>query len=97
VPLAPDEAAELRHRARVLRLVAAQLGACTVNDLPIRGAADTWIGPTPQLCLDDLTSLRRRLRQAQDDLVSAAVGLERRADVVDAAARAATLSPGILS
>ncbi|MFM2073084.1 MAG: hypothetical protein RLZZ623_3348 [Actinomycetota bacterium] len=97
MPLAPDEAAELRHRARALRLVAAQLGACTVNDLPIRGGADTWIGPTPQLCLDDLTSLRRRLRQAQDDFVSAAVGLERRADVVDAAARAAALSPGILS
>jgi predicted NBD/HSP70 family sugar kinase len=93
VPLAPDEAAELRHRAHALRIVAAQLGACTVNDLPIRGGGDTWIGPTPQLCLDDLMSLRRRLRQAQDDFVTAAVGLERRADVVDAAA----LSPGLLS
>lgn len=78
------DAEPIRRRARTLRHYGAFLESCTAIDLFRRAGPSTWIGPTPQRCDDDLQSFRSRLQRAHDDLVSAAVHLERHADVVEA-------------
>jgi hypothetical protein len=81
------DAEPLRLRARALRNLGATLEACLATRLHLRAGADTWIGPSPQRCLDDLLTARRRLRHAADQLAIAAIALDRRADAVDAEAR----------
>lgn len=82
MPLADVES--LRGRARSLRLYGAVLDASAATELHLRAGNDTWIGPTPQRCLDELLAMRRRLRQANSGLVAAALALERQADAADA-------------
>lgn len=81
--------APLRARAQWLRSVAAQWSARDIDMLTVRAGSDTWVGPTPQQCLDDLRRISRELSAAHDELVAAAQRLEAEADVIDAAARAA--------
>ena len=87
--------APLRARAHGLRTVAAQLSPRDIDILTVRAGNDTWVGPTPQQCLDDLQRISRELGTAHDELVAAAVRLETEADAIDAAARAAAVRAAV--
>lgn len=76
---------QLRSRARELRRLARRLADSEATQLHQRAGADTWVGPTAQRCLDELYAVRRHLLQAHDDLVTAATGLDRKADQLAAA------------
>ena len=88
--------APLRARARVIRGVASQLTARDLDSLTARAGNDTWEGPTPQRCLDDLLRVRRELVTAHEELLAAALRLEADAERLDTAmliaARAAVMS-----
>ena len=46
----------------------------------------TWMGPTPQLCCDELVRMRADVLRVAGDLTTSATLLERRADEADLAA-----------
>jgi hypothetical protein len=81
-------AAQLRERARSLRRLATAARDGTAAQLWRRAGADTWVGPLPQACLDDLVAMRRRLLTVADDLDLHARRLEIDADQAEVAARA---------
>ena len=95
---APSTVAEqLRVRARALRVLAQVIDDCGAITLYRRAGIDTWIGPTPQRCLDDLVAARTQLQRSADDLRCAAHRLEVRAEQTDiAAARLLTSQMGRL-
>lgn len=77
---APSTVAEqLRVRARTLRVLAHAINDCGAMTMYRRAGVDTWIGPTPQRCFDDLVAARTQLRRSADDLRGAAYRLEVRA------------------
>jgi hypothetical protein len=73
---------DLRERARTLRRLAGTIDAADAAMLYRRAGVDTWIGPTPQHCVDDLLIWRNLLFQAADALRSGAYRLELRATQV---------------
>ena len=76
----------LRARARDIRRTAALVDACSTTQLVDRAGDDTWIGPTPQACHDDLVLARTTLRSVRDEMIRAAVRLEVEADLIAAGA-----------
>lgn len=78
MPIADAEL--LRTRARGLRNYGAFLRSCEATTVYLRSDTNTWIGATPEHCLNELTSFRNDLRRMNDDLVSSAIRLERDAD-----------------
>ena len=85
----PTPAADrLRHRAVVLSDLAAVLQRLTVLTLHLDAGPDTWVGPSPQACLDDLVSRRGSLLRAADGLAGEARRCRRMADDLDAQAAA---------
>ena len=72
-------AEQLRGRARALRVLAQAIDDCGAITLYRRAGIDTWIGPTPQRCLDDLMLARKQLQRSADDLRDAAHRLDARA------------------
>ena len=78
----PNSAAladDLRERARTLRRLACTIDAADATTLYRRAGVDTWVGPTPQHCVDDLLTGRNLLFQAADALRSGAYRLDQRA------------------
>lgn len=82
-PMTVAEAEPFRRRAAALRRSAAMLHASRAAELGQRAGADTWVGPTPQRCGDDLLQIRRLLREAHDDLAGAARALDHEADRIE--------------
>lgn len=83
----------LRRRSGALRRTARQLDDAEFWSLGASSGADTWTGPTATRFADDLATSRRDLDVAHDELIHAAVRLERTADELEAEARAALVVP----
>ncbi|MGB8860316.1 MAG: hypothetical protein WCC60_13705, partial [Ilumatobacteraceae bacterium] len=75
-----------------LTALARVLQRTSVLGLHLAAGSDTWVGPSPQACLDDLRSRRGRLLQLADELLAESRRFVRIAD--DLEAKAATL-PGV--
>lgn len=86
-------ATQLHARANTLRTVATRLEGAAALTLARRADHDTWIGPTPHRCLDDLGVMRRSLLNAVDDLRQRARILDTRAWALTAAAGAGAAVP----
>jgi len=86
--MSSSPAQQLRLRAAGLRGLARQLQSLRALTLYADAGADTWVGPSPQRCADDLMARRSELLQHADDLAQAARRMERQADELDAQAAA---------
>ena len=75
----------LRQRATVLRNFASRLQRLDLLDLYGTAGPGTWVGPSPQACVDDLHARRSLLLQAIEDLQHDARRFERIAADLDAA------------
>lgn len=85
----PTPAADrLRRRAAVLSDLARVLQRLTVLTLHLDAGPDTWVGPSPQACRDDLVARRGSLLRAADALAAEARRFTRMADEMDAKAAA---------
>jgi len=82
-------AQQLRLRAVGLRALARRLQVLRVLTLHLDAGPDTWVGPSPQRCTDDLRARRTVLLHHADDLEQAARRLERQATQLEAQAAAA--------
>jgi len=80
----PEPGEPLRARALALRNLAARLDRSGAHQLPGLAGVDTWLGPTPQRCHDDLQALRLGMIRSAEDVRHAAVRLEAAADELDA-------------
>jgi hypothetical protein len=79
-PVTPDQ---LRQRAGLLRRLASRLDMSLAIDLHRRAAEDTWLGPTPRRCHEELLATRTAILAAGRDLQIRAAGLEQRAGQLD--------------
>jgi len=70
----------------VLRSLASRLQLLELLSLHLAAGPDTWVGPSPQACLDDLRSRRNVLLQQADQLRTEARRFERIADELDTTA-----------
>ena len=86
-------AEQLRVRARALRALAQTIEDCDATTLYRRAGIETWIGPTPQRCLDDLIAARTQLQRSAQDLRDAAHRLDARAVQIDLAAARLLTTP----
>lgn len=84
-------ATRLRQRAAELAALASRLQRLQILDLHRFADAETWVGPSPQACVDDLRQRRSVILQRADDLLVESRRFNRTADEMDA--RAASL-PG---
>lgn len=88
----PTPAADrLRRRAVVLTDLARVLQRLTVLTLHLDAGPDTWVGPSPQACGDDLVARRGSLLRAADALTVEARRFMRLADEIDAKAAATSV------
>ena len=85
-------ATRLRQRAVVLSTLAWRLQRVYALDLYRFAGPETWVGPSPQACVDDLRQRRTAILQHVDALGSESRRLIRTADELDA--RVAAL-PGV--
>jgi hypothetical protein len=85
VPPAPLPTTQLTERAAALRRAAAAIDDCDALVLYRRAGTDTWIGPTPQTCHDELVAARTTLIGASASLRAAAIRLEKQAIQLTAA------------
>ena len=74
---------QLRASAVHLRVLAGQIGASRALTVHNLAGPDTWVGPTPQACLDALLAVRHQLQSEQQALVDTARMYERRADELE--------------
>jgi len=81
------DASILRHRAGVLRDLAATIERSSAMSLDRDAGTDTWLGARPLLCHNVLLTNLMQVHGAVDDLRWSAWQLERRANEIDAAAR----------
>lgn len=77
-------ATRLRQRAVVLDTVAWRLQRVYALDLYGFAGPDTWVGPSPQACLDDLRQRRSAILQQVDGLRTESRRFIRMADEMDA-------------
>lgn len=75
----PALATHLRERAHRLRSLATAIDNSRALTVHVLAAADTWVGPTPQLCYDLLLQSRLRLGEQRDQLRRQAAAFDRRA------------------
>jgi hypothetical protein len=92
MPPTVTPADQLVQRAGALRRLASSIDQADATVLHRRATIETWIGPTPQKCLDDLLSARTLLAQAADLLRTGATRLEARAVLLNTTARLAVVS-----
>lgn len=93
MPSASQPGNQLRERATALRRLARVIEDADAATLHRRATMDTWIGPTPQHCHDDLVAARALLLNTSAEVRKAAIRLDQRAQQLDAAsARAAPVS-----
>ena len=74
---------QLRASAVHLRVLAGKIGASRALTVHSLAGPDTWVGPTPQSCLDALLAVRRQLQSEQQALVDTARAYERRANELE--------------
>ncbi len=79
-------AQRLRRRAIVLRTFAGHIDHLAVLTVHIEAGADTWVGPSPQACTDDLRTRAMQLRNEATGLRAEARRFDRIADELDAQA-----------
>lgn len=77
-------AQHLRQRALVLHGLAGRIEHLAVLTVHIEAGADTWVGPSPQLCADDLRLRSMQLQAEADQLRREARRFDRIADEMDA-------------
>jgi len=77
-----DDAAALLVRSARLTILSAQLRTTPAAFLHLKAGTDTWVGPTPSRCFDDLTHVARSIHRAADDLLAAAVKLQKQAELI---------------
>ncbi len=88
-----DSPDTLRRRAGELRSLARSIDAVSFGSLLPLADRDTFVGPTAEVCRDELAASAAALRRSVDDLRAGAGALDRRADEREAAARAALAAP----
>jgi hypothetical protein len=88
MPTSPA-ADRLRQRAIVLATLARAVQRCDALTVHLDAGGDTWVGPSPQACADDLRVRRGQLLQQADALLAESRRFVRTADELDA--RAATI------
>lgn len=76
----------LRQRATTLRTLASRLRRLQLLELHSKAGPATWVGPSPQACVDELRARRGLVLQAIDELLREARRFERIAADLDAAA-----------
>ena len=87
----PTAAADqLRRRAETLHGTAAALQQLTALGLHLLAGPETWVGPSPQSCLQDLCTRRNLLLAEADALEAEARRFRRVADEIDAQAATAS-------
>jgi hypothetical protein len=77
-------ATRLRQRAVVLSTLAWRLQRVDALDLYRFAGPDTWVGPSPQACIDDLRQRRTAILQQVDALHLESRRFIRTADELDA-------------
>ncbi len=91
--IATTDVEQLRRRAGTLRRSAFQVELAELWALRRRAGDDVWVGPAAGEFLDDLAIAEAHLRNAYDELRAAARRLDREADSLEAAGRAALGGP----
>jgi hypothetical protein len=91
MPTSPA-ADRLRHRAVILATLARALQRCSAISVHLAAGSDTWVGPSPQACADDLRARRALLLQQADALLADSRRFVRTADDLDAHA---AIVPGV--
>lgn len=86
-------AIRLRQRAVVLSTLAWRLQRVYALDAYLFAGPDTWVGPSPQACADDLRLQRSALLQQAEALLAASRRFIRTADELDARAATLAVSP----
>jgi len=76
-------ATRLRQRAVVISTLARRLQRVYALDLYRFAGSDTWVGPSPQACVDDLRQRRTALLQQVDELLVESRRFIRIADELD--------------
>ena len=85
--MATSSAADrFRQRATALAALARAIQRCDAVSVHLDAGPDTWVGPSPQACVDDLRAQRSQLLQHADALLADSRRFVRRADELDAAA-----------
>ncbi|MET0145090.1 MAG: hypothetical protein ABW122_00815 [Ilumatobacteraceae bacterium] len=88
-----DPRAEIyRSRARLLRTMADRLETSPLHTLHQWAGTDTWQSPRADQCRDQLSTDRRSLCSAADDLRVTAASFDRQAQELDEAAALAALA-----
>lgn len=77
-----------RRRARHLRQLASQMNDTPALRLHIHAGVDTWHGPRPLACTEDLRRAQDEVRREIDDLHARSIRFDREADRLDAIANA---------
>lgn len=89
-----SHASALRQRAHSLRLHADRIERTPAMSLERFATVDTWRGPRPNHCLQLLHAAQHRMHGAAEELRLHAWRFDRRADDLEAAARAALAVTG---
>jgi hypothetical protein len=79
----------LRRRADALAGLAGRMADSELHVVHLSAGGDTWVGPSPQACLDDLRARRALMVRHSDDLAAEARRFRRLADELDASAATA--------
>jgi hypothetical protein len=91
MPTSPA-ADRLRRRADTLAALATALHRCSAVTVHLAAGSDTWVGPSPQACADDLRARRGLLLQQADALLAESRRFVRTAEELDARA---AVAPGV--
>ncbi len=83
---------QLRSTAAHLRSVSGSIASSRALTVYSLAGPETWIGPTPQSCYDDLLTVRRQLQSNQEALADTARHLDRQAMALEAQAQIAGLA-----
>ncbi|MEY2582767.1 MAG: hypothetical protein QOE09_2616 [Ilumatobacteraceae bacterium] len=82
---------QLRSTAANLRSVSGLIANSRALTVYSVAGPETWIGPTPQSCYDQLLSIRRQLQSNQQSLTDTARHLDRQAMALEAQTALASL------
>ena len=83
---------QLRSTAAHLRSLSGLIAGSRALTVYSLAGPETWIGPTPQSCYDDLLSVRRQLQSNQRTLTDAARHLDRQAMALEEQSSIAALA-----
>lgn len=86
------QAAVYRQRAAALRHLAVRIERTPAMDLERLAGIDTWRGPRPAACVAELRLAQHAVHAAADELRTRAWQFHRRADELEATARATPMT-----